>query len=137
MEQETQALLSSPLFCDFTEAEARAMLGCLGAERVNAARGARLLDAGEQTARFGLVLSGAVHTVRDGPGGGRSPLSTIGPGGLFAAAYADTGAVLDVSVVAAEPVAALLIPVQRVFGTCMSACPYHIRLVRNFRRALR
>lgn len=136
MEQELHVVLSSPLFAGFSEEEAKAMLGCLSGERARYERGEFLLHAGEQTYRFGLVLSGSVHILREDFWGNRNILSEIGAGGLFAETYADTGAALEVSVMAADAADILLLDARRVFATCMSVCPYHTRLLRNFRGVL-
>ena len=93
------------------------MLGCLSAERKRFAAGGTVLQKGA-CGTFALVLKGTV---------------TGETQGLAATAEADAGTPLPADIVALSDAEVLLIDAARVFGTCMSACPYHIRLVRNFR----
>ena len=59
-------------------------------------------------------------------------LSSIGPGGVFAEAYACVpGEPLMVNVTAAEDTRALLLNIRRVLEPCANVCPRHVRLVRN------
>ena len=81
---------------------------------------------------IGVVLSGRVIIEMGDVWGNNSVLSSIGPGGVFAEAYACVpGEPLMVNVTAAEDTQALLLNIRRALEPCANVCPRHVRLVRN------
>ena len=123
---------SSLLFSGISEDELTAMLSCLNAEKRNFPKDAFLLRTGDTAESIGLVLSGSVLVIQEDIWGNRNILSKAGPGRTFAASFACApGSVLNVSVIAETPVAAMLLNVKRILNVCPSACAHHSRIIRN------
>ncbi len=123
---------SSQLFLGVSEDELTAMLACLNAETRNFPKDAFILRAGDTAESIGLVLSGSVLVIQEDVWGNRNILSKAGPGQTFAAAFACApGSVLNVSVIAETPAAALFLNVKRILTVCPSACAHHSRIIRN------
>ena len=132
MKDLVSAVRSAPLFSGIAADELTAMLSCLAPEEKHFPKDAFLLRAGDTADAIGLVLSGSVLVIQEDIWGNRNILSKAGPGQTFAAAFACApGAVLNVSVVAEAPVAALFLNVKRVLDVCPSACAHHSRILRN------
>jgi CRP-like cAMP-binding protein len=81
---------------------------------------------------MGIVISGAVHLVRDDFWGNRTIIARIAAGEIFAESFAcgKTGR-LPLSVIANEKTEALFIHAQKISGICASACPFHTRILNN------
>ncbi|MEA4934973.1 MAG: Crp/Fnr family transcriptional regulator [Lawsonibacter sp.] len=132
MRKQFELIRTSPMFAGIAEEEAEAMLGCLGARTASAQKETYLLRRGERTEAIGLVLLGSVLIVQEDVWGRRNLLARIMPGQIFAESFAcKSGAVLNVSAVAAEPCKLMWLDVQRVLTTCSNGCAYHDRLIRN------
>lgn len=123
----------SALFADIEPAEARALLGCLGAVERSYAKGERALRAGDRTSALGLVLEGAVRIEREDYWGTRSIIARIGSGRTFGEAFACAPELpCDVSAVAVEDgTRVLFLNAGKVMTTCPSSCAFHARLARN------
>ena len=125
-------LRSAPLFSGVSEEELTAILACLGAEVKHFPKDDFLLRAGDTAESIGLVLAGSVLVIQEDIWGNRNILSKTGPGQTFAAAYACApGSLLNVSVAAETPAAAMFLNVRRVLTVCPSACAHHSRIIRN------
>ena len=126
------AIRSSQLFSGISEGELTAMLSCLKAERRDFPKEAFVLRAGDTAESIGLVLSGSVLIIQEDIWGNRNILSKVGTGQTFAAAFACApGSVLNMSVIAETPVAAMFLNVKRILNVCPSACAHHSRMIRN------
>ena len=123
---------NTPLFRGMTVPDIEEMLRCLRAAERSYKKGAVILPEGTPTEQLGVVLSGRVIIEMGDVWGNNSVLSSIGPGGVFAEAYACVpGEPLMVNVTAAEDTRALLLNIRRVLEPCANVCPRHVRLVRN------
>lgn len=123
---------NTPLFRGMTVPDIEEMLCCLRAAERTYKKGAVILPEGMPTEQLGVVLSGRVIIEMGDVWGNNSVLSSIGPGGVFAEAYACVpGDPLMVNVTAAEDTRALLLNIRRVLEPCANVCPRHVRLVRN------
>ena len=110
MKNYLQVLCQSPLFAGATEADARAMLQCLGAVVRRYGRGEFVLRSGGPADRMGVVLSGGLQVCREDALGYRTILAALGPGELFGEAYACARAeTLPVSVLASADSAVVLL----------------------------
>lgn len=137
MKEYAAVLKSAPIFSGIAEEERDAMLICLGARTETFARGAYLLREGDRAESMGLLLAGSALIVQEDFWGNRNLVARIGPGQLFAEAFAcSPGAALGVSVTADESCAVLWLNVGRVLTTCPSACARHSRMIRNLLSAL-
>ena len=123
---------NTPLFRGMTVPDIEEMLCCLRAAERTYKKGAVILPEGMPTEQLGVVLSSRVIIEMGDVWGNNSVLSSIGPGGVFAEAYACVpGEPLMVNVTAAEDTRALLLNIRRVLEPCANVCPRHVRLVRN------
>ena len=91
-----------PMFDGITETEWEAMQALHAFRRRRFARGEVILRTGERTRELGLVCAGGVHIESGDAWGGRSILSHVGAGEVFAETYALCGQPLMVDAVAAE-----------------------------------
>ena len=132
MKNYLQVLCQSPLFAGATEADARAMLQCLGAVVRRYGRGEFVLRSGGPADRMGVVLSGGLQVCREDALGYRTILAALGPGELFGEAYACARTeALPVSVLASADSAVVLLDGTRLLTTCPTACRFHGELIRN------
>ena len=137
MSDDFEVLLRCPLFEGIAPKDARAMLGCLGARTVEAARGASIFLEGSPAEYVGIVLSGAAQVLRDDFYGNRAIQAVLQPGELFGETFACAGLDrLPVAVEAAQPSRILLIRLRRITETCSNACEFHNRMVMNLLRAI-
>src|SRR5699024_351844 len=77
-----------PLFRGLAEEETALALAALNARRLPFRRGRQLLQAGQCTGRFGLVLAGRVHIEHLDVWGSKTLLGQAQEGDLFAETYA-------------------------------------------------
>jgi CRP-like cAMP-binding protein len=128
-----QQLFRCPLFDGLSPADIEKVLPCLSPRRKKYEKGAFVYTAGDEVGAVGIVLSGAVHILREDLWGKRTILMRLGPGKLFGEAFACAGGAhkLEVSVEAAEKTEALFINYEKIVGRCASACSFHNALVAN------
>ena len=125
-------LSNTLLFRGMEPSDIDEMLRCLLAKEHTYKKGEIIFPEGSPTEQIGVVLTGRVVIELGDAWGNNSVLSSIGPGGAFAEAYACVpGEPLMVNVTAAEDTEALLLNIRRVLEPCSKVCPYHVRLVRN------
>ena len=125
-------LANTLLFRGMEPSDINEILGCLLAKERTYKKGEIIFPEGSPTEQIGVVLTGRVVIELGDVWGNNSVLSSIGPGGVFAEAYACVpGEPLMVNVTAAEDTEALLLNIKRVLEPCSKVCPYHVRLVRN------
>jgi CRP-like cAMP-binding protein len=137
-----QQLFRCPLFDGLSPADIETMLPCLSPRKKKYEKDAFIFTEGDEVTSVGIVLSGAVHILREDLWGDRTILMRLGPGKLFAEAFACAGGSgggapkLEVSVEAAEKTEALFISFEKIIGVCKSACSFHNALVGNLISAL-
>ena len=123
-------LANTRLFRGMEPSDIEEMLGCLHAKEHAFQKGEIIFPEGVATEQIGVVLSGRVIIEMGDVWGNNSVLSSIGPGGVFAEAYACVpGEPLMVNVTAAEDTRALLLNIRRVLEPCANVCPRHVRPV--------
>ena len=120
------------LFSGIKDSDITALLECLGASFKHYKKNNFIFTAGDKTDSMGIVLSGAVHIVREDFWGKRKILGRIGTGALFGESFACAGIdKLPVSVMSAEESEVLFISSKRITGPCSSECAFHIKLIKN------
>ena len=135
MEQYFSVLQACPLFDGVAREEMSAMLGCLGARSIGAARGQIIFSEGDPALYVGIVLEGAVRLIREDYYGNRSIVARITPGQVFGESYACAGLPrLPISVLAEEDCVCLLIDCRRITVSCTNACVFHSRMIFNLLR---
>ena len=133
---ELPILTECALFHGLRRAHIREMLPCLSARQASFRRGQFLLRAGDQAAWAGIILSGEAEVLQEDFWGNRNLLAAVGPGGLFAEAFACAQAVSPVSVLCKTDGSVLYLDVRAVFSPCEKACAQHRALCQNLIRVL-
>lgn len=135
MKEVNTILERCPLFDGIRMEDLSALLGCLGARKVTAAKGQAIFREGDKATHVGIVLTGAVQMIREDYYGNRSIVAHIGPAELFGETYACAGiTALPISVVADEDCEVLLIDCRRITVSCSNACAFHSRIIFNMLR---
>ena len=130
------ALSACSLFAGLTQDEIAAILPCLSARQAGFRRGEFLLRAGDEVRFAGVVLAGEVELLQEDFWGNRNLLAAVGPGDLFAEAFACAHAVSPVSVLCKTDGSVLYLNVRAVFSPCEKACAQHKALSQNLIRVL-
>ena len=94
---ELNILTECALFRGLRRAQIREMLPCLSARQARFRRGQFLLRAGDRASSAGIILSGEAEVLQEDFWGNRNLLAAVGPGELFAEAFACAHAVSPVS----------------------------------------
>ena len=132
MEQYLFVLRNSSFFQGMTDGEILSVLHCVSSTTVKKEKDEYIFRMGDSTQLMGLVLRGSVLCIQEDLWGHRNIVERIGVGEYFAEPFAATaGAVLNVSVVAAEDTEIMLLNMHRLLQTCPSACAHHNKLIRN------
>ena len=129
-------LTECALFHGLCEVQIREMLPCLSARQSRFRRGQFLLRAGDRVAFAGILLSGEAEVLQEDFWGSRNLLAAVGPGDLFAEAFACAHAVSPVSVLCKTDGSVLYLNVRAVFSPCEKACAQHKALSQNLIRVL-
>lgn len=129
-------LTECALFHGLREAQIQEMLPCLSARQSRFRRGQFLLRAGDRVAFAGILLSGEAEVLQEDFWGNRNLLAAVGPGDLFAEAFACAHAVSPVSVLCKTDGSVLYLNVRAVFSPCEKACAQHKALSQNLIRVL-
>lgn len=132
MESYMFVLRNSPFFQGMTDQEIQSVLHCVSAATVHKAKDEYIFRVGDSTQAMGLVLSGSVLSFQEDLWGHRNIVEHMGVGEYFAESFAATpGAVLNVSIVAAEDSEIMLLHMNRLMQTCSVSCAHHHKLIRN------
>ena len=100
---EPNILTECALFRGLRRAQIREMLPCLSARQARFRRRQFLLRAGDRASSAGIILSGEAEVLQEDFWGNRNLLAAVGPGELFAEAFACAHAVSPVSVQCTTP----------------------------------
>jgi CRP-like cAMP-binding protein len=125
------------LFAGITAPDLEPLLNCLCAKRKRFAKNRFIAIAGEKVDSVGIVLSGAIHIVREDFWGKRKIVTRIEPGEIFGEAFACAGVKkLPISIMVAEESEILFVDCTRMMTSCSSACAFHAKLIKNLAFAL-
>ena len=101
------------------------MLGCLGATVTSFDKKYTIFVEGSPARFIGIVLSGSAQILQVDYYGNRSILSNVGPGEVFAEAFACAEVrALPVTVVANEPCEIMMIDCSHILHTCQNNCGF-------------
>ena len=127
----------NPLFADIQEQDREALLTCLNAYTRVYRKGDLLHPDTLHHRDIGIVLSGALHMVKEDVWGHQSLIAYLGVGSLFGESAAlDPEAEDHVSYYAAAETQALFVPLDRVLHPCRKQCPFHTAIARNMFRLM-
>lgn len=125
-------ITQTKLFDGVGESEAKAMLGCLGAQERSFPKNSIIYHTGQIIQRMGLLLKGGVNIVRADIWGNENIIGHIMPGEVFAETYAcSAGRPMMADVVTTADTTVLFLDVMKVVKTCASSCTHHDRLIHN------
>lgn len=127
----------NPLFADIQERDREVLLSCLNAYTRSYHKGDLLRLDALQHRDVGIVLSGALHMVKEDVWGHQSLVAYLGVGSLFGESAAlDPEAQDHVSYLAATDTQTLYVPLSRVLHPCKKQCPFHETIARNMFRLM-
>ena len=92
------------------------------------------MQAGAPSRRVGVVLTGSIEAYRPAPGGARTPITHMGPGGVSGDVLGGSSLDSPVTVVASAPCEALLFPYEKLLQPDGSAARQ--RLLQNLVRTI-
>lgn len=125
-------IADAPIFRGIDPADVEMMLPCLKCAERTYERGERVLRAGEEARRIGVLLSGGLHIEIVDAWGSVTVLESVSPGEPFAVAYAcGKDAVMDVDVVADQKSVVAMLDAAHAMRACPRQCSCHATLVRN------
>ena len=131
---EPNILTECALFRGLRRAQIREMLPCLSARQARFRRGQFLLRAGDRASSAGIILSGEAEVLQEDFWGNRNLLAAVGPGDLFAEAFACASGehkTLPVTVLAVAESVVLWMDYRKILRACPAGCAFHHRLVEN------
>lgn len=132
MKNDLPLLKKSPLFFGIGEEDLAEMLQCLNARTSVYRKQEIVLLEGREISAVGIVLEGKIQIVKENFEGARTILTEIGPGNLFAEAFACVPAQrLPVTAVSVEESRVMWLDYRRMTFVCSSACRFHTKLIEN------
>ncbi|MFA7067540.1 MAG: Crp/Fnr family transcriptional regulator [Acidaminococcaceae bacterium] len=132
MQKNLEILQKTKLFKGLESAAIETLLTNLGASKKVYQRGEFIYHAGEQTINMGMVLTGAVHVIKEDFWGNRDILTEVVAGGLFAENYSFLDNVLlEVSVLTIEPTEVLFLDVRRLMSDGAIGRNSNLVLIKN------
>ncbi len=137
MKGEAEALQRCSLFAGLSAGQIGALLEEWQPVRRRYARGETLLLAGYETHELGIVLEGEIEAGKHTADGTPLTLTRMGPGGLFADILAGSrDAKSPVTVTAATPATALLLPYRRLLRPGAALDAVHAAVLQNLIAAI-
>jgi len=137
MEQFFDILKKSHLFSGIADSDLFAMLQCLGAKVVSAAKNEMIFTEGDPAEYVGMVLSGSVQVVQDDYYGNRSVITAVEPGEIFGEMFACAEVEsLPVSAIAISDSKIMLMNVKRILRVCTNGCGFHNMLIENLLKSV-
>ena len=137
MQKYLEMLKNCPLFAGIEEASLLRMLHCLGARVEHFDKKYTVFSEGTPARYVGILLSGSLQMSRVDYYGNRSILSNVGPGEVFAEAFACAEVqAVPVAVVASEACEVMLIDCSHILHTCENHCAFHQQLIYNLMKDL-
>jgi CRP-like cAMP-binding protein len=132
MRKYISSLLTCRLFDGIKIAEIEKLLECLRARARKFEKDASIFMENDEISAMGIVISGAVHLVRDDFWGNRTIIARIAAGEIFAESFAcGKAGRLPLSAIAVKKTEALFIDARKINTVCASACPFHTRILIN------
>jgi len=137
LENHLPILKKCPLFAKIEDESLLQMLSCLAARVEHFEKKQTVLSEGAPAKEIGVVLSGEVQVLQVDYYGNRSILSNIGPGEMFAEAFAcaETNTI-PITVTASENTDVMLVDCSHILHICGNHCAFHQQLLYNLVRDL-
>lgn len=127
-----EELLESPLFKGIKENEINGIFKCMGAFQKSYKKGDYIFLEEEEIRNIGVVLSGAIHMIKEDIWGHTTILTRIEKGQLIGESFVcGTNFISNVTFRVAEDTDIIFIPFDRVMRTCKMTCGFHHRMIEN------
>lgn len=121
-----------PVFSGIRKEELEPMLKCLGSHVRKYEKGEFISFEQEEVKNVGVLISGAVHMVKEDIWGNHTIVTRVEEGQLFGETFAcGTDNQSVVSYMAAEKCEVLFMGFSHILHTCPSACRFHQKLIEN------
>lgn len=129
---EYKEMLKSPIFHNIKQEELQTLLPCLQATVKEYQKEETILNVGNNSQYFGLILSGKVLVVKEDYWGNRMIINELEKGELFGEAYACISTKeLEVNVIAKEKCQIMFLSVENIIASCHHNCIFHQQILRN------
>lgn len=123
---------SNPLFQGIAFSDFERIINCLSAKKAEYEKNDVILLSGDTVNFVGLILLGSVQIIKEDVDGRITIVTELGVSELFGEVFACAGiSQSPVSVLATESTEVLLMDYKKIITSCISACPYHARLIEN------
>lgn len=120
------------IFRGIEKREMEILISYLGIKQKEYRKGQYIYEAGEVIDSLGIVVSGALHLIKNDVWGNTQILDHIGPGETFAETYACIGTEpLLISVQAAEDSGIIFLNINRILNDSEIPCGLQSRLIKN------
>ena len=121
-----------PLFDGINEQDFPVMLGCVGYSTVKYEKGDYIILEQDHVKNVGVVLSGAVHMIKEDIWGNKTILAHIKSGELMGESFVlgETNQA-KVTFLSAARSEVMFIPFDRIIHTCSHSCAHHRQLADN------
>lgn len=124
------------LFQGIPDEERSSLLSCLQALKKEYKRGEILVHTGQTISRFGILISGCLHIIKEDHRGNTAILAQISPGELFGEAFVCAASSFTVTVSAEEDSFVLWLEYSKILFPCSKNCKTHRELISNLVRIL-
>ncbi|HMM23019.1 MAG TPA: Crp/Fnr family transcriptional regulator [Selenomonadales bacterium] len=125
-------LAATPLFAGIAPDVLAVMLGCLQPKLSTHSKNSFIAVEGEPFSGLGILLAGEAAVVKENVAGSRSVLTVLGQGDMFGEMIAFSARTAwPASVFAQSECSVVLLPPEKITGTCPQACDGHHQLVHN------
>lgn len=125
-------LAATPLFAGIASDVLAVMLGCLQPKLSTHSKNSFIAVEGEPFSGLGILLAGEAAVVKENVAGSRSVLTVLGQGDMFGEMIAFSARTAwPASVFAQSECSVVLLPPEKITGTCPQACDGHHQLVHN------
>jgi len=132
MQEFLPVLSLSALFEGVKAEDIPTMLPCLEARTAHFAKGTHVFRQGDRVSCLPLLLDGGLLIQHEDYWGNRSIVQALGPGEVFAEAYAlSGGGCMQNDVVATEDSTLMLLNVSKMLTVCAAGCPFHKQVTHN------
>ena len=137
MKKYLEILKKCALFDKIEDENLLRLLTCLGATVTSFDKKYTIFVEGSPAKLIGVMLSGSAQILQVDYYGNRSILSNVGPGEVFAEAFACAEVrALPVTVIANEPCEVMMIDCSHILHTCQNNCGFHQQLIFNLMKDL-
>jgi CRP-like cAMP-binding protein len=121
------------LFKNISPAETETLLKCINAHIKTYKKDEFIIEAGNPTSSFGIIIKGAAHSIKWDESGKVTIITMVEKGGTIGVLLAAKPArVSPLAVQATTETTVILFPFKQVLMRCEKNCPHHEQLLQNY-----